>query len=331
MKKYHFYRVTLALVMITSLSLFCSSSIFASDIKLKAGTFLMTQDPVFYPPIKSHLTAINAQGKAVGLSVKMVAAGRAMPVLEIANALKTGVLDIVYLAGGYFKKVIPWPDLDKLSTIDAIEWRKRGVYKFVEPYWNKHVNAHYLGRIHDKITFHLFMCKRPIDKADLTGITLRGQATFRAMVNKLGGSVKNISFGDTYTALERGVVDGYMWPQWGIDAGGWHKLTKYRIDPGVYSASAPVMVNLDTWKKMSKAQQDVLTKTMIENEEEWIRDYPNKVEHYAKFYKDSGIEIIKLSSEEASKLQSAALEEGWKELQAVAPDVAPRLRELITK
>ncbi len=318
-------------IVITIFGAIIAAPTFAANITLKAGTFLPTQDPVFYPPVKSHIDAINEQGAAVGLKAKMVAAGRAMPPYEMGNALKTGVLDIVYLAGGYYKKLLAWSDFDKLSTITAAEWRKRGVYEFLQPYWSKHINAVYLGRIHDKISFHIFLTKKPIYTADLTGLTLRGSPMYRAMVNKLGGSVKNIGFGDTYTALERGVVDGYMWPQWGIDAGGWHKLTKYRLDPGVYAATASVIVNLDTWKKMTKAQQDVLSKTMIENEAEWVRDYPKNEARYNDFYKKSGIEIIKLPSQEASKLQNTALEEGWKEIKASAPDVEPQLRKLISK
>ncbi len=40
--------------------------------------------------------------------------------------------------------------------------------------------------------------------------------------------------GEVYTALERGVVDGYGWPITGIFDLGWHEKTKYRVDPGFY-------------------------------------------------------------------------------------------------
>ena len=37
-----------------------------------------------------------------------------------------------------------------------------------------------------------------------------------------------------YTALERGVVDGYGWPVTGIFDLGWEKVTKFRMEPPFY-------------------------------------------------------------------------------------------------
>ena len=49
--------------------------------------------------------------------------------------------------------------------------------------------------------------------------------------------------GEVYTALERGVVDGYGWPITGIFDLGWQEKTKYRVDPGFYTAEVSVLVN----------------------------------------------------------------------------------------
>ena len=54
--------------------------------------------------------------------------------------------------------------------------------------------------------------------------------------------------GEVYTALERGVVDGYGWPTIGIFDLGWEKVTKVRFEPGFYAVDINVLVNLNTWK-----------------------------------------------------------------------------------
>ncbi len=51
--------------------------------------------------------------------------------------------------------------------------------------------------------------------------------------------------GEVYTALERGVVDGYGWPVLGIFDFGLEKVTKFRLDPGFYSVDVNLMVNHD--------------------------------------------------------------------------------------
>ena len=61
----------------------------------------------------------------------------------------------------------------------------------------------------------------------------------------MGATVVQTPPGEVYTALERGVVDGYGWPITGIFDLGWHEKTKYRVDPGFYSAEVSVLVNKD--------------------------------------------------------------------------------------
>ena len=61
--------------------------------------------------------------------------------------------------------------------------------------------------------------------------------------------------GEVYTALERGVVDGYGWPITGIFDLGWQEKTKYRVDPGFYTAEVSVLVNKTTWDKLTEAQK----------------------------------------------------------------------------
>ena len=51
----------------------------------------------------------------------------------------------------------------------------------------------------------------------------------------LGANVVTTPPGEVYTALERGVVDGYGWPILGIFDLGWQEKTKYRVDPGFYA------------------------------------------------------------------------------------------------
>ena len=60
------------------------------------------------------------------------------------------------------------------------------------------------------------------------GLKLRIAPIYRDFFQKLGASVVQIAPGEVYTALERGVVDGYGWPLIGIFDLGWHEKTKYR-------------------------------------------------------------------------------------------------------
>ena len=74
---------------------------------------------------------------------------------------------------------------------------------------------------------------------------------YRDFFSALGATVMQTAPGEVYTALERGVVDGYGWPIGGIFDLNWQEKTKYRVDPGFYDAEVSLIVNLDAWKKLS--------------------------------------------------------------------------------
>ena len=121
------------------------------------------------------------------------------------------------------------------------------------------MNAHFLARIVDEQPFHLYLNK-PITGPDLTGLKLRITPVYRDFFQALGATVIQTAPGEVYTALERGVVDGYGWPITGIFDLGWHEKTKYRVDPGFYSAEVSIIVNKRKWDSLTHEQRAVLTR-----------------------------------------------------------------------
>ena len=105
--------------------------------------------------------------------------------------------------------------------------------------------------------FHLYLNK-PIDKPDLTGLKIRITPVYRDFFQALGATVIQTAPGEVYTALERGVVDGYGWPIGGIFDLDWQEKTKYRVDPGFYDAEVSIIMNRRTWDSSTAEQRAVL-------------------------------------------------------------------------
>jgi TRAP-type C4-dicarboxylate transport system substrate-binding protein len=68
-------------------------------------------------------------------------------------------------------------------------------------------------------------------------LNIRVSPRYLQAIKGLGGNPVVIPPTEVYAALERNVVDGYCWPSVGIRDWGWHKQTKYVIDPGFYTGS----------------------------------------------------------------------------------------------
>jgi TRAP-type C4-dicarboxylate transport system substrate-binding protein len=300
----------------------------AGEIELKTGTFLPSVDRIWYPHIKTWIQRVNAAGKVHGMSAKMVAAGfKAMNPFEMGNAVKSGVLDVIHLPGTFYNKIMPIADAQKMSTVPVQVQRTNGTFALLRPLYAKSMNVHYLGRWGDGVNFHFYLNK-PITGASLKGFKIRGTSVYQSFIVALGGVMITTPPSQAYTGLERGVFDGLGWPLWGIHAWGWQKVLKYRVEPGFYTAEISVLVNLDTWKKLTPAQQKVLHNVQVRLEDEFpsVRVDNNKSER-AKQAAD-GVKAIVLKGAEREKFLKTAIKAGWADVMMKDPVNGPKVREL---
>ena len=121
------------------------------------------------------------------------------------------------------------------------------------------MNAVYLTTYGMGVPFHLYLTKDvPVAKPDdLSGMRFRGQPNYNAIFKHYNIASVNIAPPEVFTALERGVVQGYGYPLWGIDDFGWDKLTKMRIDPGFYNVVVNILMNKTSYDKLTPAQRKV--------------------------------------------------------------------------
>jgi TRAP-type C4-dicarboxylate transport system substrate-binding protein len=133
-----------------------------------------------------------------------------------------------------------------------------------------------------------------------------------------------------YTALERGVVDGYGFPVSGLFDIGLHEQTKYRVEPGFYNVEISVLVNLNTWKKLDDKQRAFLTKAAI-----WMEDLnlnnTKLWEDEKKRQASVGIQPIVFKGKKGEDYVALANDTLWDSIIKRSPQHGPKLRSLLTK
>src|SRR5260370_21616403 len=270
----------------------------------------------------------NKEGKGV-LQMNFSGGAKAIPTFEVGNAVKTGVVDMALSTGAFYTNLMPEADALKLAEVSAAQQRKNGAYDLINKIWAEKANMRYLARVVEFTPFHLYLNKK-IDKPDLTGLKIRITPVYRDFFQALGASVMTTAPGEVYTALERGVIDGYGWPIHALFALNWHEKTKYRVDPGFYNAEVALIMNLDKYKSLTAAQRDYLERKAqaYEAQNDFSKNY-NQSE--AKRQAEAGIQVIAFDAATAKAYVEKAKEVGWANAIKASPQYGEQLQKVLAK
>jgi TRAP-type C4-dicarboxylate transport system substrate-binding protein len=300
----------------------------AQEVTLKAVT-AFAERTTNSRPFERFIDRVNAEGRGL-VRINYIGGPKAIPPFEVGNALKGGVVDIAMVTGAFYTNLMPEADAWKLTERPMAELRQNGALDVMEPLYTQKMNAIYLARLVNNNPFHLYLNKR-VSGPDLTGLKLRITPVYRDFFQALGATVVQTSPGEVYTALERGVVDGYGWPITGVFDLGWNEKTKYRVDPGFYNAEVSILVNRNSWNRLTDAQKDVVRKAAEDGEAAAVAEFAAENEKETQRQAAAGIETIRFEGDAARAWVAKAYQAGWDGVIRLSPVTGPKLKELFQK
>ncbi len=284
-------------------ALLTASAAPAQEITLRAVSSF-AEGTEFSKNFERFIEKVNADGKGV-LKINYIGGPRAVPPFEVGNAVRTRVVDIANVTGAFYTNLMPEADGFKLNGKPMGEQRKNGTWEYINQLHNQKLNSQYLARQFHNVPFHIYLNKK-IDKIDFSGLKIRVTPVYRDVVEALGGTPITTAPGEVYTALERGVVDGYGWPVTGIFDLGWDKVTKFRMEPPFYSVEVNVLVNQDVWNSEKVAA------IKAERERQAA----------------AGIQALDFGAAASKAFLDRAYEVAWQSVIKRAPETGPKLRQL---
>ena len=293
----------------------------AAEVKLKAASFLPPASVV----AKQFHRFVEETNKQCAGKVNIAVVGpEAVPSLEQWNALKTGVVDMHYGPPNYFRGAAPAGDVISVAHNESAEQRKNGAWALLNDYYNKKVNAWYLTQLINGVRFHLYTTK-PAKDGRFDGFRLRSVPIYDSFFKSLGATPLRMAPPEVHTALERGTVEGYGWPLWGIQDFGWDKYTKYRYGPGFISAAVAILVNLDKWKSLDNEQRGCLTRMSEWVEGVWPQWRAEESARQEAAQKKAGVQYVDLGMGFAKQAEDAY----WADLEKGDADFVKKLRPLL--
>ena len=260
----------------------------------------------------------NEAGKGV-FAIQVRGGPEAIGMFEQPNAVRDGVVDMVYTPCAFYAGSVPECDAVSASTIDGPTARKNGAYDALKEAHIRRMNLYYLGWFDSGIRFNLWSTKEPRFDAqgnlDIKGVKMRGNPIYNAFfTNVLGASVLNMPSTDVYTALERGTIDRTGWTQIGIMDANWDKFLRYRLEPPFFSTDLGIVVNVRKWNALSDKTREILNRVAIEHEISSIKQLQAlRVKEFAELDK-RGLKAVSMKPEAGKRFADGAREASYQRM-----------------
>jgi TRAP-type C4-dicarboxylate transport system substrate-binding protein len=265
------------------------------------------------------------------LKIQYLGGPEVIPSRDQAEAIRMGTIDMMFGTAAYYAGIAPAANVAKLSRLNTTEERMMGVDAIFDKIHRDKLNAAYLGRLGSEIQFQLYTIKPVKNLEEIKGLRIRTSAMYIDFIKSLGGIPSAIKPGDVYQALERGVVDGFMWPLYSIRPWGWHEVAKYVVGPPFYKVCHPVLANTKKWDRLPDHLRLAVLKILAEQaaivDTESVENMKNEVG----ILKQAGMAVIHFSPEDEKKYLDMAYTEGWKGQLKMESEFTTQLQKLLSK
>jgi TRAP-type C4-dicarboxylate transport system substrate-binding protein len=291
----------------------------------------MLPQPVAYTQsFLKFIDRVNEAGQDV-VQIEFIGGPEAIPTFDQPEAVRAGVIDIIYGPASYYPGIVPETDALVGSNVTPMEKRANGGIDLLNRIHQEKMNVYYLGHPDGGIQFHIYMTEEPQLKddglPDMSGVKLRGAPIYREFfTDYLGATFVQVNIPEVYTALERGTVDGLGWPSIGVMDLSWDNFLKYRIDPGYFQTDLSILINLDRWNELSDEAKQILQDTAIVWEEESYEQLQAMRAEEDAEMKKRGMQVVELAPAAAAAYLNAAYEEAWNRLKDRDPTHYDELR-----
>ncbi len=269
----------------------------SAQTKLTAITGLPSNLELTQSFIKNFIGTVNAKHKDV-VNIRYVGGPEVVPPRKAGDAIRRGQFDMLHSPTAYYIGLVPEGYALTLATQTAQQVRANGGWAMLEKIWEEKANAKLLAWGEAGTQYNTYLAEKPSftpeGNLSLKGFKMRVTGTYRPLFTALGATGVGIKATEVYTAIQRGVVQGFGWPDVGIVSLGLAKVVKYRIDPPFYRSNNTVTVNLDTWKKLPQAAKKVLQNTALEYEKKAVDFMVGYAKADQKALTEAGMQVIDL-------------------------------------
>ena len=277
-----------------------------------------------------YVEAVNERGKGV-VRIQVRGGPEVMPPLQLGEAQKNGVIDMVNAAPGLYLNIVPEGEVFSATSKKPWELRANGGWDMVNKIFAQKANAHILAHVDGGTGFHIFTVAEPVRTpdggVDWSKLKVRSAPLYREFFEALGVTPIVQGPGEAYTSLERGLVNAMGYSVLGYSGFGWDKFTRYRIDPSFLHTDVLITMNQKKWDSLSPQAQKILSDTAIEHEKASFAANAIATQQEGDAMIAKGMKVVELTGEARRRYVEADSRASWDRLTKRDPTNVAALRQ----
>lgn len=133
----------------------------------------------------------------------------------------------------------------------------------------------------------------------------------RLLMENMGYNVVTVSWGDIFTSLQTGIVDGFMGGTASNDYMSFRDVIKYYYQSNELMLLYSILFNMELWDSFTPEIQEIIMQVAEEDLQQSIMDSDADEQKYREMLDDYGVEVVMFSSEELSAIADYTRKNIW--------------------
>jgi len=265
------------------------------------------------------------------LKIEWAGGPETMPPLQAPDAISKGVFDMCLSTFGFYGNAIPEGIGIQVEMASLKGLHESGAFAFMDEIHRKKLGVTILGLPSTGVGYGVFANKPIATLEDFRGRKFRSLGLQVAMMKALGSATVAVAPAETYSALERGVVEGLTWPLVGVAEFRYHEIAKNLVRPPYYHSIVDHIMNAKKFDGLPKDIQGALLKASAATDAWGYQFTLKSAAEELETMKKAGLVENHLPPADAKKFIEIAIGAAWEKITADSPDNGPKIRDLMKK